>query len=204
MKNWMYKLSFLWIGLFLVSCAKTDDDTAVSDSFVHNYGGKPFVGSAKGQRTVNGQVDYEWNGEGRVVLMDVTADSVSILFMADFDAEGEINFKVRGAYNATDFLADGDAPTQVFSVARERINGQVVNSAQSIVFSGNLQREKAAVHMRVEFLEGTSVFPVNSVLDLWFDTERNISEGSDTEGCALRLVPIWSPTGVTMGMVPDC
>jgi len=38
------------------------------------------------------------------------------------------------------------------------------------------------------------------------ETMKNkwLNDVNDTEGCQMRLVPIWSPSGMTMGMVPDC
>ncbi|MFD2970237.1 hypothetical protein [Sphingobacterium bambusae] len=195
---------FAVLVLLALGCTKDDSADDQSDNFVERYGGTPFNGNAKGIRLVNGQSNYEWTGDGRIVLMESTVDSVSMLFMADFGDEGEINFKVRGAYQDLNFRAGADDPTQVFAVDDGRVSGKIVNQEQAIDFSGDLQRERASVHMRVEFLEATPVFPANSVLDLHFDTQRKVADGGDTDGCQMRLVPIWSPSGVTMGMVPDC
>lgn len=204
MKKKCLSYFFAAMLLFALGCAKDEGVADRSDNFIESYGGTPFKGEAKGIRSVNGEANYTWTGDGRIVLMESTADSVSILFMADFGDEGEINFKVRGAHRDLNFQAGGEDPTQAFTVNDGQLRGKIINQDQSIDFNGDLQREKAIVHMHVEFLEETGVFPANAVLDLHFDTQRKAAEADDTEGCQMRLVPIWSPSGMTMGMVPDC
>lgn len=71
----------------LSSCAKDSEEIKGQEDFVNMYGGKPFVGTAKGIRSQNGVTNYTWKGVGRVVLIEALADSVSVFFMADFGDE---------------------------------------------------------------------------------------------------------------------
>lgn len=203
--KYIFYLSTIFIALALGACSKSDQQENQED-FVSIYGGKPYKGTAKGERSANGTTNYRWEGEGRVALIEQTADSVSLVFMADFDEEGEINFKVRGRYDGQHFYtADQDDPSIYFEVSEERITSNITNDVQKMQFGGRLGREKADLTMRVEFLEASGIFPAGSELELRFETARDLAtDDGDGSGCSMRLVPIWSPSGVTMGMVPDC
>ncbi|KGE16199.1 hypothetical protein [Sphingobacterium deserti] len=203
MKNNFLTLCIATALLLLTGCSKDGDGPSDNDDFVSLYGSKPFKGEAKGQRLLNGQVNYNWEGEARIALMEPTADSVSLLFLADFGDEGEINFKIRGAYNDGNFRAGESDPNSMFAINGNTLTGTIVNSSQSMNFNGSFEREKASVAMRVEFLEEIGAFPKNAILNLTFETSRDMTTDNG-EGCEMRLVPIWSPSGVTMGMVPDC
>ncbi|TDS11691.1 hypothetical protein [Sphingobacterium paludis] len=194
---------FAAAACLITSCSKQADEPLDNTNFVSLYGSKPFKGEAKGQRSMNGQVDYNWAGDAHIALIEPTADSVSLVFLADFGDEGEINFKIRGAYRDQNFQAGENDPKSSFSISSNNLTGTIVNVSQTMDFNGRFEREKAIVTMRVQFLEEVGAFRKNAVLNLNFDTSRDM-ETDDGEGCAMRLVPIWSPSGVTMGMVPDC
>lgn len=198
------KYACFFAALLLLGCGKDDHSDINREDFVSLYGGKPFKGTAIGLLSEAGQTTYTWNGEGRIALIEATTDSVSLVFIADFDDEGEINFKVRGAYDGTQYSTGRDQ-SSYFNVQDQQIDGLIINEDQRMTFQGKMEKEKATLNMRVEFLKETGSFPQGSLLDLTFETTREIVAGDeDGEGCQMRLVPIWSPSGVTMGMVPDC
>lgn len=203
----MKNTNCLWIIalIFCLGCSKSEPTANEAQDFVALYGGKPFKGTAKGKRSQDGQVNYQWTGEANIVLMDKTADSVSLVLMADFGEEGAINFKVRGAYDGQRFFtSDPQQPAVFFEINDGRVNSNIKNDLQTMLFSGSMSPEKAFVQMEVAFLQASGIFPAGSVFDMQFDTTREGAGADDTEGCQTRLVPIWSPSGVTMGMVPDC
>lgn len=185
----------------LLGCSKDDTETAAKD-FATLYGGRPFKGSAAGIRSQSGRETHRWSGEGRVAVIEVSRDSVSLVFMADFAEVGAVNLKIRGAYRGNRFQATG--PSLDFSIVDGKISGNAVNEQQRIVFSGAIAPGTSMLDMRIEFLQEQEGFPEGSVLELSLDTSREHGDGSGDGGCNMRLVPIWSPSGMTMGMVPDC
>lgn len=190
--------------LLLSGCTKDNDGEDANQNFNEVFGGKPYKGTAKGVLFQNETPIYTWDGEGRIALIEATADSVSIVFMADFGNDDEMNIKLRGKLDGAAYLMETTDPDNFFRIVDEKITGQINNAQQQMIFDGSLRRETAAMNMRVTFKEATDVFPAGSVLELTFDTRRTIDDNDDGEGCQMRLVPIWSPSGVTMGMVPDC
>lgn len=190
--------------LLLTGCAKENNEQEANQNFNETFGGTPFKGTATGIRSQNGADDYTWKGEGRIALIEATADSVSMVFMADFGDLGEMNFKVRGKYDRSTYRMDTTDPSIFFHIIDENISGAIKNKQQEMSFEGSLKKETASMTMRVNFKEENGPFPKGSSLKLTFDTRRTIDDGDDGEGCKMRLVPIWSPSGVTMGMVPDC
>lgn len=191
--------------LGLQGCAKDSDGEENHADFVSNYGGRPFKGSAEGVRSQGGQANYTWQGEGRVALIEPSTDSVSLVIMADFGAEGEINFKVRGAYSDNAYRATETSGSSYFTVIDQRLKGEIDNGKQLMLFEGLLEKERADISLKVTFLEEVGTFPKDATLDLTLRTTRDASPAAgDGAGCQMRLVPIWSPSGMTMGMVPDC
>lgn len=190
--------------LLLSGCTKDDDGQDANQNFNEVFGGKPYKGTAIGIRSQDGVENYTWNGEGRVALIEATADSVSIVFMADFGELGEMNFKVRGKYDHSTYRMDTTDPNIFFRITDEKITGAIDNAQQEMAFEGTMKREMTTMRMRVSFKEANGPFPKGSALDLTFDTHRRPDDNDNGEGCQMRLVPIWSPSGVTMGMVPDC
>jgi len=198
-------IGLLTLTLLLVGCTKEEDGEITKEDFASVYGGKPFVGTAKGIQFQDGAEYYTWNGEGRLALIETTADSVSIVFMADFASEGEINFKVRGKFEGGRFHMETEDPQIFFRVADEKISGNLDNAAQDMSFEGTMKQEKVNMVMEVLFKEENGPFAKGSSLKLSFDASRQVTgDDEDGEGCKMRLVPIWGPNGMTMGMVPDC
>ena len=202
----MKKLLILFtVGLLLASCAKDDSENSGDQTFDKLFGGKPYVGTARGVRSQPGAADYTWNGEGRIAVIEASGDSVSVVFMADFDDQGEINLKFRGKIVGPDLRLEAAESESYFVISNEQIDGKIENAAQRMAFDGIFQRGKANMDMTVYFKQADGAFPQGSTLNLTLNTSREIpAEGDDESGCKLRLVPIWSPSGVTMGMVPDC
>lgn len=95
-------------------------------------------------------------------------------------------------------------PDGVLHVLDGTISGRIENTAQTIALSGDVDERYVSADIEVLFNQGTEVFPAGSILKLAFRTSREAADTDDGNGCAMRLVPIWSPNGMTMGMVPDC
>ncbi len=201
----MVRINVVWCVLpflLLLGCSK-DNMPDQGGDFATRHGGNPFKGSVVGIRSASGAETHRWDGAGRVAFIEQTADSVSLVLMADFDAVGEVNLKIRGAYGNDSFQATGS--NLDFSIANGNIQGNAASRQQQFTFTGSITPTKSILNVRVEFLEGQEGFPQGSALELAFDTAREQPDGADDgTGCNLRLVPIWSPSGVTMGMVPDC
>src|SRR5690606_16388227 len=185
----------------LLGCAK--EDAQPTADFVTVFGGTPFNGSVTGIRSVSGSETHRWDGTGSIALIETSPDSVSLVWMADFGDVGEVNLKIRGSYEQSYFQVTG--PNADFHIADGKIVGRIANEQQAITFGGTMSPERSALTVRVEFLREQEGFPEGSMLDLNFDTRRNPDGGTDGGGgCDMRLVPIWGPSGMTMGMVPDC
>lgn len=193
------------VSLLFVGCSK-DDSTPIADGdFDELYGGKPYKGTARGVRSQPGEADYTWNGEGRIAVIEATNDSVSVVFMADFDDQGEINLKFRGKIHGSDLRLEAAESESYFVISQEKIDGKIENVAQSMLFDGIFQRGKADLAMSIYFKQTDGAFPAGSTLNLQLNTTREIpTENDDDSGCGVRVVPIWGPNGMTMGMVPDC
>lgn len=192
---------YLFLFIFLLACSK--EDPQPMEDFVTLYGGAPFKGTAVGIRSVSGSETHRWDGTGSIALIETSPDSVSLIFMADIADIGEVNLKVRGAYGRDHFQATG--PDHDFSISDGKVDGHVANDQQAITFGGTMSRGQSVLAVRVEFLQGQEGFPGGSALELHFDTRRDLDDDPDGgEGCGVRLVPIWGPSGMTMGMVPDC
>ncbi|MCL7987149.1 hypothetical protein M8998_04250 [Sphingobacterium sp. lm-10] len=195
----------LTLGLLFAACAKDNTESMEDRNFNKLFGGKPYIGTARGVRSQPGTADYTWNGEGRVAVIEASGDSVSVVFMADFADEGEINLKFRGKIDGSDLRLEAAGSTSYFLITNEQIDGKIENASQSMVFDGILQRGKADMTLSVYFKQTDGAFPAGSTLNLQLNTSREIPNDEDNDaGCQMRLVPIWSPNGITMGMVPDC
>lgn len=184
-----------------IACSKNDQENIDDNTFANVYGGKPYKGSVVAVRLADGTETHRWDGEGRIVFIEPTADSVSMVMLADLGSVGEINLKLRGAQRGSAFFADNE--NIKFQIREEKITGNVSNAAQRMAFNGSLSPERSGLVVTVEFVAGQEGFPPGSKLEMTFDTSRE-ADGDNGEGCTMRMVPIWSPTGVTMGMVPDC
>ena len=193
----------LAIAMFM-GCDKSEQTQPDENRFGDRYGGAPYLGEARGELYVDGSLSYEWEGEGTVSVIEQTVDSVSLVFQADFGDEGEINLKIRGRDQSGNFLLE--EPTAVLRVIDGTISGRFENSAQTISFSGDASERYVFADVDVLFSEGTDVFPAGSTLKLAFHTAREVESDhpGGGNGCMLRLVPVWSPSGMTLGMVPDC
>lgn len=179
--------------LLLTGCAKENNEQEANQNFNEIFGGTPFKGTATGIRSQNGANEYTWKGEGRIALIEATADSVSMVFMADFGDLGEMNFKVRGKYDRTTYRMDTTDPSIFFRIIDENITGAIKNTQQEMSFEGSLKKETASMTMRVNFKAENGPFPSGSSLKLTFDTRRTIADDDNGDGCEMRLVPIWSP-----------
>lgn len=199
-----FRLCCFLLLLMLAGCSKDDNSgSGGKKNFIDAYGGSPFRGTSKGILVRNDNSSLTWNGKGTVVLTEAEADSVSMIFRADFGNAGSVNFKLRGQQQGMNYLS-GDPNASHFRIADNKISGRVSNTSQEMTFEGNGAPGKVFMTMHVTFKEEMDGFPKGSVLTISFDTSRDLSDENDGEGCQMRLVPIWSPSGMTMGMVPDC
>lgn len=174
----------LFLLFAFVSCSKSEQENLGAEDFVSFYGGTPFKGNAKGVLSKDGQTIYEWNGDGRVAIIESTADSASIVFMADFGNQGEINFKMRGAYSGLDYRSSDQNRNPIFMISDHLISGEVINQEQQMIFQGSMEKYKTILNTQVQFMKATEPFPEGSVLNLTIDAERSVEEGdSDSDGC---------------------
>jgi len=200
-KLWM----ILAVGLFCTGCSKDNSEPLDEGNFSQLFGGKPYRGTARGVRSQPNAEDYIWNGDGRIAVIEATNDSVSVVFMADFDNDGEINLKFRGKMDGADLRLEAADTESYFVISQQKIDGKIENAAQNMSFDGILQRGKADLAMSVYFKKADGTFPAGSTLNLQLNTSREIpAENDNDSGCGVRVVPIWGPNGMTMGMVPDC
>ncbi|WP_353126320.1 hypothetical protein [Parapedobacter pyrenivorans] len=202
MKNLFIIFAF---GFLLIGCSKDESKVIENDNFETLYGGRPYVGTARSIRSQQNVADYTWNGEGRVAVIESNNDSISVVFMADFDDEGEINLKFRGKMHGSELRLEAEGSDNYFVISQEEIEGQFENAGQSMAFDGVFQRGKVDLNVNVLFKQTNGAFAAGSTLNLQLNTSREIpTEGDNGPGCNMRLVPIWGPAGMTMGMVPDC
>ncbi|PRD48432.1 hypothetical protein C5745_04295 [Sphingobacterium haloxyli] len=192
------------VSILFLGCTKEDGQDIEDDDFSAYYGGTPFKGTASGIRLQDDQDNYTWEGTGRVALIESSLDSVSLVFMADFGNEGEINLKMRGKTEGSAFRLETEDPSNFFRVIDGKITGSTENHLQKMFFEGSMEKEQVNMAVEVQFKEAEGAFPKGSRLRLRFNTSRNITDNDNGSGCQMRLVPIWSPNGMTMGMVPDC
>lgn len=201
----MKKLLWIMMPILWLGCAKDDSEDGTKEDFVAFYGGTPFKGTAEAVRSQNGMDDYRWQGKGSVILMEASPDSVSLVFIADFDEQGEINFKFRGKHEGLSYKLEAEGTANYFRIVNQKISGLIDNAEQKIQFDGTMQEESTKMSIMVQFRQANGAFPAGSTLALTFDTRRDVeASGDGTDGCQMRLVPIWGPSGMTMGMVPDC
>lgn len=196
----LYSLILLLLTLLFASCSKDSDEHVEEHDFATLYGGNPYKGTVIGTRSISGNDTHRWEGDARIVVMEATGDSASVVVMADFADVGEINLKIRGAYHRSSFYAEGEQVD--FQINNQNIKGSIANQMQKIDLNGTLTSAHSDLVMVVEFLQGQDGFPPGSKLVMTFETSRNVNE--NTAGCTMRVVPIWGPSGMTMGMVPDC
>ncbi|MGH2622479.1 MAG: hypothetical protein ACRDE7_02340 [Sphingobacterium sp.] len=196
----------LIVSIFFLGCTKENDENNTRDNFTGKYGGKPLNGSVTQVLTGEGFEDINWNGEGMISLIEASDDSISIVFLADFGSQREVNFKMRGKVDGFNFRSGDDEPASFFRIVDEKITGNSESAVQEMRFDGTMKKGQAKMTAQIYFKETNHPFPKGATLSLKFNTSREItnSDGGDVSGCQMRLVPIWSPTGVTMGMVPDC
>ncbi len=189
-----------------MACQKNDSDDLSNQNFYGLYGGRPYRGAAKA--VINAPTvdrDVVLDGDGRIALMDSSGDSVSIVFMADFGQQGEVNLKLRGKINGADFHMGDSDRQNFFNVRGEAMDGKVINAIHEMAFSGKMRRDQTSMRCEVNFKEADGIFPKGSTLHLTFETSRKIPSSSDEgTGCQTRVVPIWGPNGMSMGIVPDC
>ncbi|GGC14397.1 hypothetical protein GCM10011386_02660 [Parapedobacter defluvii] len=203
MKTSLFIPFTLWMALaLLMGCSKDENEQLGKGRFGEQFGGTPYRGDATGELFVDDELIYVWEGSATVSAIEQTADSVSLVFLANFGDEGEVNLKMRGRDHNGDFLLE--SPDGVLHVVDSKISGRIENTAQTIALSGDVHERYVSADIEVLFNQGTDVFPAGSMLKLAFRTSRETEDTGDGDGCTMRLVPIWSPNGMTMGMVPDC
>lgn len=190
--------------IVFMGCSKSEKPQPAQSRFGDQFGGTPYLGDATGELFIDGSLRYTWEGNATVSAIEQTADSVSLVFQANFGDAGEINLKIRGRDHNGNFLLE--SPGAVLRIIEGDISGMFENAAQTISFSGDVRERYVFADVDVLFNESTDVFPSGSTLKLAFRTSREVEGGdpSGGDGCTMRLVPVWSPTGLTMGMVPDC
>lgn len=194
----------LFLCCLLQSCSK-ENNSSSPDTFESLYGGKPFKGTAKAVLERDGLDNLTWNGDGLVSLIESSGDSLSIVFLSDFGNKSEINLKLRGKVERNYFTFNGNNTPPFFNIMDERIMGNIANDTQDTRFEGTMHRARVKLTAQIYFKKASDPFPKGSTLHLTLDTRREIQEDDDdVKGCQMRLVPIWSPSGMTMGMVPDC
>ena len=188
----------------ITGCSKNEDPQPTQSSFGDQFGGTPYLGDVTGKLFIDGSLQYTWEGNATVSAIEQTADSISLVFQADFGDEGVINLKIRGQDDNGNFLLE--SPGIVFRVVNNDIFGQFENEAQKLSFSGELHERDVTTDVDVLFNEDTEVFPAGSTLKLAFHATREIAvdDPNASNGCGMRLVPLWSPGGLTLGLVPDC
>lgn len=140
--------------------------------------------------TREGFEDMSWDGDGTITLIESSDDSVSVVFLADFENLGEVNFKMRGKVNGLNFRLEEDESASFFRIVDEKISGNSESSAQEMRFDGKMQREQAKMTAQIYFKEASDPFPKGSTLRLNFDTKRKVSNNDtgDLPGCQMRLV----------------
>lgn len=196
----MFALLFI-----LGSCSKEKSNDIHPDTFKSLYGGKPFQGSATALLEREDFDDLIWEGDATVALIEPSDDSVSMVFLGDFGNKSEINFKLRGKTEGSHFRLEGTNSNIFFQINDEKITGNLDNGVQKISFEGTMGKERAKVTAHILFKKASDPFPKGAVLKLELDARREIvGDEEDGPGCQMRLVPIWGPSGMTMGMVPDC
>lgn len=205
MRNVTSILAMICLISGLLACSE-DTNPAVVGDFYEVYGGKPFKGESRAVIELEeGGQQQVFDGDGRIALIDQVADSVSLIFMADFDSAGEVNLQVRGRYDEKNYVMETEDPDVFFLVEAGHISGKSDNATQTMIFDGTMEHEQVYVTVEVLFKQAVSPFPAGSSLHLTFDTRRKIEEGeSGGTGCQMKMVPVWGPYGMTMGMVPDC
>ena len=202
----MKKIVLFIVCIFFLGCTKENNENTTSDNFAGKYGGKPFKGSVNQVLSGEGFDDLNWNGEGMISLIESSDDSISVVFLADFGDQSEINFKMRGKVDGFNFRSENNEPTSFFRIVDEKISGNSQSAAQQMNFEGTMEKGQTKMTAKIYFKEASHPCPKGATLSLKFNTSREITgdDDGDVSGCQMKLVPIWSPTGVTMGMVPDC
>lgn len=192
------------VYILLLGCAKDDGPARKNEDFNSLYGGIPYKGTVQGRMSLEGN-RLDLSGDGTIAIIEDAKDSVSIVFLADIDDLGEINIKIRGRFDRESFYMEKENSDIFFRIMDQTINGKFISEAQEMSFDGNLRRDKCQMKMVAIFKQETESFPEGTGLELNFDTSRDITENDDGgSGCQMRMVPIWGPNGMTMGMVPDC
>ena len=201
-------LAVVFTILVFMGCSKDEKSQPTQNRFGDQFGGTPYLGDATGKLFVDGSLQYTWEGTATVSAIEQTADSISVVFQANFGDEGEINLKIRGQDHDGNLLFESGE--DAFRIIDSDITGQFDNETQALSFSGDFRERHVFADVDVLFHESTDVFPAGSTLKLAFRATREIAVDAPPNtpdsgnGCTLRLVPVWSPSGLTMGMVPDC
>lgn len=191
--------------LFFAGCTKEGDHTGDGEDFNSRYGGIPYKGTVHGHISLDEGGTLDLSGDGSIALIEATGDSVSIVFLSDIDDIGEINIKIRGEFDSQTFHLEKESSGLYFRIVDHIISGKFISETQDMAFEGKLEQEIGRMKMVATFKEETESFPMGTRLELNFDTSRKITENDDDgSGCQMRMVPVWGPNGMTMGMVPDC
>ncbi|WP_433895863.1 hypothetical protein [Sphingobacterium mizutaii] len=199
----MKKILLLIVSILFLGCNKDDDPARGREDFNSLYGGIPYKGTVRGSIALEGD-KLDLSGDGTIALIEETKDSVSVVFLADIDDLGEINIKIRGRIDRESFYMEKENSEIFFRITDNAINGKFFSEVQEMTFDGNLSRETVHMKMTAIFKQATDSFPKGTRLELDFDSSRKVTENDDGTGCQMRMVPIWGPNGMTMGMVPDC
>src|SRR5690606_9114913 len=201
----MKKIMLFMVSILLLGCTKEDDQVRESEDFSSLYGGIPYKGTVRGSLLLEGGNKLDLSGAGSIALIEDTRDSVSIVFLSDIEDLGEINIKIRGKYDRKSFYTGNENSDIYFKITDQTINGEFISETQEMTFDGRLEREQRQMKMLAVFKKETESFPKGTRLELNFNTSRDVTENdSGGSGCQMRMVPIWGPNGMTMGMVPDC
>src|SRR5690606_29765890 len=132
-----------------ISCHKNEKPDPAQRRFGDQFGGTPYRGDATGKLFIDGSLQHTWEGNATVSAIEQTADSLSIVFQADFGDEGAINLKIRGQDQNGKFLLE--SPGAVFQIIDSDIFGQFENEVQTLSFSGDFRERHVFADVDVLF-----------------------------------------------------
>ncbi|MFT2007887.1 hypothetical protein ACMA1I_04365 [Pontibacter sp. 13R65] len=188
--------------LLLLSCKK---DYAAEQTFIQKYNGEPYKGTAAVTINTGASPGNTVNGTSSAQLMEVRGDSATVVITTKLSNINSLNLKIKGKQDKEVWSsAEGELNLQISP--QGIISGQTTTQQEQYDFEGSMTETNFILKMHVVQLKQIDNLPAGTQLTVTYNAQREKHENSSggKGNCRTVVRPISTPTGVVMGMVPEC
>ncbi|TXK52143.1 hypothetical protein FVR03_01605 [Pontibacter qinzhouensis] len=205
MKTNLFKIprGFFWCMLLLLLGCNRDEEA--TETFIQKVDGEPYKGTASIQVNTGKGPGNTIEGTTSFQLMDVKGDSATIAITTKLPNNNTLNLKIKGKQDGQAWQS-GEKELTFHVSAQGIISGETTTPQEKFKFDGSLSETNLVLKTHIVQLVQVDEFPAGTELMIMHNAQRELKQGGNgsSGGCNLVLRPISTPTGLVMGMVPEC